>query len=214
MTVANYYSLLGLSQQESTVGIAAAHRDFQRNVEHTFGSFWPASRIAAFEHAFSVLDRESARIAYDKMLEMETGPSSCCVVCEPPEISSILAERESVHPSFESLYQRLARNCTGAGIPKGEHCEALTVEIPVTADDLEQQRTVPVGIPTFDICSTCNGTGRVALFRCAACEGQGIIEGLRVIEHVLGRERVMDLPLHDAGIQNCFLRVRIQMAHA
>ncbi|HYZ83557.1 MAG TPA: hypothetical protein VE621_04120 [Bryobacteraceae bacterium] len=212
MTVPDYYSLLSLSQQESMAAIAAAHRDFLRNIDHIFGSFWPPGRIRAFERAFSVLGRESARNAYDEELEMQPRLVSSPLEREMPTVPSILGRPESVHPSFEGLYERIARNFTGVGVPKGEHTEALTVAIAVTPDDIEEQRAVSVGIPTFDLCPTCSGSGRVELFGCPACEGQGTVERMRVVEHVLGRERVIEYSLDEFGIRNCFLRLEIQVA--
>lgn len=209
MAVRDYYSLLNFSRQEPPAGIAAAHRDFDRNVEHVLGAFWPPTKIIAFERVFSVLSQESTRRTYDQALEAQG--RSYNTTADVFEVESIFARPESVHPSFEGLYRRLARNFTGVGIPKSEHPESLTLEIPVSAEDIRRQRVVSIGVPTFDVCPRCNGAGRVALFECAGCDGSGVVERTGVVQHVLGAERIVERSLEDVGIRNCYLRIEVHV---
>lgn len=209
----DYYSLLNLSRKETPAGISAAHRDFLRNAEHAVGPLWPAARIMACERAFSVLSDKRSRAAYDCALALKAKKRPEPVL-EAMRPESLLSRPQSVHPSYEGLWQRFARNFTGVGIPKSEHCEPVTVEVPVTTDDVEMRRIVRVGIPILTVCPACNGTGRVVLFECSACHGTGIIGQTEVVEHVLGQKRTVERSLDLFGIGNCFLRLEIRVLSA
>jgi DnaJ-class molecular chaperone len=89
---------------------------------------------------------------------------------------SLLRDFETIRPSFEPLFERMVRNFTGKGIPKGERIEALYVELILSSEEAARGAIVHLSVPVFYTCRQCGGTGRDWLFPCVRCNSGGIIE--------------------------------------
>jgi hypothetical protein len=114
-----------------------------------------------------------------------------------------------VQPRPEAFGERLLRNFTRAGIPKGERQESLTVQVHASADD-RLPASVEIAVPVFEPCRGCSGTGHIDLFRCTVCAGNGLIESAEVLREVIGRSpAAAEHSLAPFGIENCYLRVEV-----
>lgn len=124
---------------------------------------------------------------------------------------SVFRDAHSVHPSHEELADRLLRNFTGRGIPKAERPECLTVEVMLDPEEAYQGGVHPIGIPIYQPCPECGGTGSESFFPCRTCEPRGYIEEVRTVAiNVPARVppgTVFELPLESFGIRNLFLHV-------
>jgi molecular chaperone DnaJ/curved DNA-binding protein len=112
--------------------------------------------------------------------------------------------------------ERLRRNFTGLGLPKGERLESLQVEIILTAEEALRGGIVPLGIPIFSPCAVCGGSGRAWLYPCTACREQGTIEEEKIVRlHIPPRVRdgtIPELPMRGLGIHNFSLRLALRIA--
>jgi DnaJ-class molecular chaperone len=121
---------------------------------------------------------------------------------------SLLRDFETIRPSFEPLFERMVRNFTGKGIPKGERIEALNVELTLSSEEAARGVIVHLSIPVFYTCRQCGGTGRDWLFPCVRCNSGGIIEAkgsLWVRVPPLARDRtIIEAPIHALGIHNLY----------
>jgi hypothetical protein len=129
--------------------------------------------------------------------------------------SSWLPEPTAVRPSFEALAERLLRNFTGLGVPQAERLEGLTVEVILTPEEALRGVEVPLGVPGIHRCPECGGTGRVWLFWCACCGGEGAIATERVVRVPIPARihsgSVMEVPLDGFGIHNLYLRLYVRI---
>jgi hypothetical protein len=94
---------------------------------------------------------------------------------------SLLAVPQAVRPSSEALVERLLRNVTRLGVPKGERPEGLTFEVILSPDEALWGVAVPVGIPGVRRCPDCDGTGRMWLFPCVSGGAEGVVATEQVI---------------------------------
>jgi hypothetical protein len=133
-----------------------------------------------------------------------------------PEPISLFGRREATHPSFDEFHERYLRNFNGRDVPKAEHAEGLTVDLVVPPRAALTGCSAPVGIPVFEACSDCGGTGHVWLFPCVDCHGTGWMESereLRVpVPPLTAAGTVMETPLDMFGIQNLYLRVHVSIS--
>jgi molecular chaperone DnaJ len=75
-----------------------------------------------------------------------------------------------------------------------------------------------VGVPVFDACPECGGTGQVFPFRCMECGGSGLVEEQRTLRvRVPSRVQprtVLEVSLEMFGISNLYLRVQVSISDA
>ena len=133
---------------------------------------------------------------------------------EPASVS-VLKDGYYVHPSREELIERLLRNFSGWRIPKAEREESLDVQVLIHPEQARRGAVVPVGIPFYQCCPQCGGSGREFLLACNACDGRGLVEEVGAMAIVLPPrstpEMVFESSLQDLGIHNLFLRAHISI---
>ena len=126
-------------------------------------------------------------------------------------VLSLLDEPEEIHPSAEALRERLSRNFTGRGVPKGEHLEPLHLEVVLTPEEATGGVVLRVGLPVFELCPACTGSGREAYSLCAACGGEGVVASEQSVPiHIAPMVRpgsITDVLLDGFGVQNLCLRL-------
>jgi DnaJ-class molecular chaperone len=220
MAPKNYYLILGVSQSESPTGIRARYRDLVRTIHPDVAGSLSTGAFQNVAEAYAVLADPLARRRHDIELATREERSRAQTRGETVgprrwEPASILTEPLAVRPSLDALVDRLFRNFTGIGIPKAERPEALTFEVILTPDEALRGMEVPIALPTSGLCHECGGIGRVWLFPCGACGGQGVMVTDRVVRiqipPLVRAESIIEVPLDRVGIHNLYLRLHVRM---
>jgi DnaJ-class molecular chaperone len=223
----NYYIVLGVSPTESPRGIHEAFRQLAK--QHHPDRTGPHGTRAFQEilEAYEVLSDPDKRRLHNRDL-YETKPvdlprpepiNRYPSRVEPliPEPRSIRGDFQTVRPGYEPLFDRLFRNFSGLGIPKGEHIEGLYVEIALSSAEAMAGAVIPVGVPVFYTCPVCEGSGRNWLFPCIQCGEQGMIEEEETVNvripPMVRDGTVLELPIHGLGIHNFYLCLHIRIDH-
>jgi molecular chaperone DnaJ len=128
---------------------------------------------------------------------------------------SLFHDFQTIQPSFDALFDRMFRNFSGIGSPKGERIQDLNVEVVLSPFEAAQGVVVPLGVPVFEPCSVCRGSGRDWLLPCTSCAGQGLIErettvSVRIPPMVPDRT-IIEVPIEGLGIHNFCLRLHIRL---
>jgi molecular chaperone DnaJ len=211
----DYYEVLGIARDESSAGIHAKYRDVAAQ-PHSESSGEAAS--FAFQEvveAHAMLSDTSRKRAYDERLN-EFYAEQRRTSAGDIEANSVLGDAHGVHPSFEALYERILRNFTGRGIPKGEQSEALTVNVVLDPEDAAAGGMIPVGIPVYERCPVCRGMTTESFFRCLYCDGDGMVEEVKTVAITLpawvAPGTLSEVSLGNLGIDNLFLRVCVAVS--
>ncbi len=221
-----YYAILGVPQDETQGGIRAAYHDLAKRLHPDHAGPGDETAIRELNQAYEVLSDPGRRRRYNHQLEGEREPRAARA--EPllrrrprpeplvPEPMSVLDDFHTVRPSVEALFDRFLRNFSGVGVPKGERPQALTVQVELTLEQATQGVEVPIGVPVFERCPRCGGTGEDWLFPCMGCNQEGYVERQRVVRlRVPGGVRhgeVFEVPLEALGIANLYLRLQVLIA--
>jgi molecular chaperone DnaJ len=213
-----YYMILGVSSTESRTGIRAAYRDLAKRLHPDVAGEQATRAFQEATEAYGVLSDPQRRRDYNDRLRRSGDGNDVAVHRRPPEPLvrepvTILANPESIRPSFEAMYDRFLRNFTGIGVTKSERLEGLDFEVVLTPEEAARGCVVPVGVPVFARCPGCRGSGRDWVFACALCQQQGMIENeelLRVrIPPMAPSGTILEIPLRGLGIHNFYLRLHV-----
>jgi molecular chaperone DnaJ len=201
-----HYMILGVSDDDTSGAIRAAYRDRVKRLHPYVAG--PATTRAFQEvtEAYSVLSDPARRRDYDEGLQVDEGPFVHDVI-------TLLDRPEGIRPSFEALYDRILRNATGWHVPKAEHPEGINFDVLLTPDEAARGCVVPVGVPCYETCPTCRGTGRDWMLPCWRCGASGTLETEELVEIALGAGMpsgsVFEVDLARLGILNCYLRLHV-----
>lgn len=218
-TMKNYYAILQLMSTESPAAISARYRDITRRVLNRKGD----ERISGLQEivkAYDVLSDPSRKRVYDERLAQLHTEQPSSVVARSADVdvrpNSIFGDTDNVYPSLEALRERLLRNLTGRGIPKGEQSECLAVEVVVNRDEATLGGVVYIGMPAYRYCPICRGMAPESFSPCARCEGWGVLEELNTVSidmppHVASKT-IFEVSLENIGIHNLFLRGHISIS--
>jgi DnaJ-class molecular chaperone len=214
-----YYMILGVSSTESAQGIRAAYRDLAKRLHPDVAGEQATRSFQEVSEAYGVLSDPQRRREYNHALSRaEDGGIVAVRRRSPPEPLvrepvTLLGNRDGVRASFAAMYDRFRRNFTGVGVPKSEHLEGLNFEVLLTPDEASRGCVVPIGVPVFDRCPHCGGSGRDWVFPCAYCQQQGMIEHeerLRIrIPPMAPSGSIYEIPLRGLGIHNFYLRLHV-----
>ena len=216
----NYYLILGVSQSESPAGIRARYRDLVRILHPDVAGAQSTGAFQKVAEAYTVLADPQARRRHDAELAtwQERAPVRFSADPSAPwrrEPMSLLGEPLAVRPSFDALLERVFRNFTGIRVPKTEGPEGLTVEVILTPEEAARGVEAPIAVPRVESCYECGGAGRVWLFPCDSCRGQGLIVTERIVRiqipSLVRPESIIEVPLHGLGIHNLYLRLYVRI---
>ena len=201
-----YYMILGVSHGETPGGIRSAYRDRARRIHPDVAGQGATREFQELNEAYGVLSDPSRRRAYNAQLASEARvvPRAAISIMDPPE---------TVHPSFAEVRDRFLRNFTGLHVPKAERIEALDFEVLLTPDEAASGCVVPIGVPTFERCPRCGGTGVTWLYACMYCHQSGTLETEHVVRvHIPPMAppgAIYDVALGGLGIHNFRLHLRV-----
>ena len=216
----NYYLILGVSPSESPAGIRARYRDLARILHPDVAGEQSTVAFQKVAEAYAVLADPQARRRHDADLATWQDCAPVPFAAEPSapwrrEPMWLLREPLAVRPSFDALLERVFRNFTGIGVLKTEGPERLTVEAILTPEEAARGVEVPIAVPRAESCFECGGSGRVWLFPCAACRGQGRMVTERIVRipvpPLMRPESIIEMPLPWLGIHNLYLRLYVRI---
>ncbi|MBV8551306.1 MAG: DnaJ domain-containing protein [Acidobacteriaceae bacterium] len=222
MLAKNYYSVLGISRNESPSRIRFAYHELAKRTHQDSSGRMDTPAFQEINEAYEVLSDSGRRRTHDEQLDGVSRKTEIPVTYKPPveplapEPISLLGRRENTYPSFERFFDRYVRNFTGHHVPKAEWPESLTVDVVLSPTDAMTGCWIPVGVPAFRPCGACGGSGQVWLRPCIDCHGSGLEE----LEHVMRvgvppfvrAGTVLEAPLDTLGIQNLYLRVHVSIS--
>jgi DnaJ-class molecular chaperone len=225
MALKNYYLILGVSRNESAAGVQEAFRELAKRHHPDVAGPESAEHFRNLLEAYKHLSDAELRARHNHSLQdieaKESSKAESIVqrkAPEPlvPEPLSIFRSFETVHPSFDELFERFLRNFTGIGIPKAECVAALNLEVILSPDEAAQGGLAPIGVPSFHPCPLCRGSGLDGLFPCSYCRGQAMIGeeqtiGVRIPEMVRDGT-ILEVPISGLGIHNFHIRLHIRIA--
>ena len=216
----NYYLILGVSPSESPAGIRARYRDLARILHPDVAGEQSTVAFQKVAEAYAVLADPQARRRHDADLATWQDRAPVRFAADPSapwrrEPMWLLGEPLAVRPSFDALLERVFRNFTGIGALKTEGPEGLTVEAILTPEEAARGVEVPIAVPGAESCFECAGSGRVWLFPCASCRGQGLIVTEKIVRvpvpPLVRPESIIEMPLHRLGIHNLNLRLYVRI---
>jgi molecular chaperone DnaJ len=199
-----YYMVLGIPRTETAAGIRAAYRDRARRLHPDVAGDGATREFQELAEAYDVLSDPSRRSAYNAQL-----------AAAPPARAptTILAHPETIHPSLEEVYERFRRNFTGLRVPKAERPVAFEVEVLLTREEAAAGCHVPVGVPMFEACRRCGGTGFEWSYPCGVCRRSGMLETERLVHirvpPMAPPGAVYEVSLGGLGIHNFQLRLHV-----
>jgi molecular chaperone DnaJ len=224
MPAKNYYVVLGVSRGETPAGIRAAYHELARRMHPDVLGPAGTSRFQEINEAYEILSDPARRRAHDRESEpadrgtpvpVHRGPANWS---QAPEPISLFGQPEQTRPSFDAFRERYLRNFTHWNVPKAEAVESLTLDVVLSPAEAFYGCTIPVGVPVFDACPECGGTGHVFPFRCMECAGSGLVEEQRTLRVQVPPRvlpgAILEVPLEMFGIGNLYLRVQVSISDA
>ena len=219
MALDDCYLILGVSRSESPKAIRARYRDLVRALHPDVAGAHNTSAFQRVTEAYAVLANPTARRRHDAELATREERLTGQGIGDPVALRDwklmSLDEPLGLQPSLDALLEHLFRNFTGIAAPKAERAEGLTFEVILTPDEAVRGVEVPIAVPRVEPCHECGGSGHVWLFACTSCGGQRVIITERIgriqIPRLVRPESVIDVPLHELGIHNLYLRLHVRI---
>jgi DnaJ-class molecular chaperone len=222
----DYYSVLGVGRTENTHGIRDAFREIMLRRRPDLSSPASASKFQEIVKARRVLSDARARASYDRGLEQAELEDPDALAGALPvrgghdvplaEPISLLRDFHATVPSVEEVSERLLRNFSGVHVPKSEHLRPLDLDLILTWDEACAGSSIFIGVPVFQGCEVCQGSGRDWLLPCLSCRGSGMAEHedpVRIeIPPLVHSDSIFEIPIRGLGIHNLYLRVRIRIS--
>lgn len=219
MTGGEYYRILGVPPSAGKRAIRDAYLSLVKRLHPDRAGPAGTARFQDVTAAYETLSDPVKRRLYDLRFPIGAPTRAprnerVSVGSQPeplvPEPIEVLGEPETVPPSFEEFFQRLARNVTGIGVPKWEHLEGFDIGIILTRFEASRGGVLPLVVPTPRECHWCGGVGGT-VSPCHACGGLGMVEQRKIVTmHIPPGVRdgdVVEAPLERIGVRNLFLRV-------
>jgi DnaJ-class molecular chaperone len=222
----NYYIILGVPHTESEGGIRKAFRKVAKKFHPDRVGPGGTRHFQDIMEAYNVLSDPQKRSEYneslrpaEKKIKIEVRPvrrqERGGTELLKPEPISVARDFQRASPSLDEMFDRLVRNFTGIGIPKGEGIQDLNVEVILSPDEARRGGVAPIGVPVFYTCQFCGGSGHAWLFPCFHCQEQGIVEDEELVKiripPMVKDGSAFEVPLRGVGIHNFQLRIDIRI---
>ena len=127
-----------------------------------------------------------------------------------------IAVRQNFHRSDPAIEEEFVdwtmRNFTERHVPKSGHHREADIEVILTPEEAGLGGILPIEVPAFSICPSCDGDGRDWLSICPSCRGTGVREGRRTahlhIPRLVRDGTTWEIPVSEGGLH---LRIRIRI---
>lgn len=222
----NYYIILDVPRTETEDGIRKAFRKLVKMFHPDRVGPDGTRHFQDIMEAYTVLSDPQKRSEYDESLHPAEENIKIKVppMCRPargatepliPAPMSVLRDFQTTSRSLDEMFDRLVRNFTGIGIPKGEGIQELNVEVILSPNEARRGCVAPIGVPVFYTCRFCGGSGHDWLFPCFHCQEQGIVENDEVVKiripPMVTDGTIFEVPLRGLGVHNFQLRIHIRV---
>lgn len=219
MAIKDYYAILGVSRTETPAGIRSAYREAARRSHPDLAGVQGATEFRDIVEAHSVLSDPERRRQYDETLGLRHREQTrgefdrFGTGWEPVSIS---VNTQPMHPSFNTLPDRLLHNLTCSGVANAENVNALSIEVTLTPEEAAGGGLLSVGIPVDEICRACDGSGKQWPFLCRPCRGHGVTYEMRPIAvhipQVLSLGLTQEVSWEALRVNNLFVKLRLRIA--
>ncbi|MEN6489044.1 MAG: DnaJ domain-containing protein [Smithella sp.] len=219
----SYYAILGISSSAKADEIKAAYRRLIKEF-HPDNYSGGSNIFQQIQEAYSVLNDNQERRQYDQNLINARARVPLSHKFSP-EPEHLIPERQSAYiddislvrsfhtftPSFEEIFDWLWNNFSTLNYPKSGWVQNLTIEVPLTKEQVLSGGNARVMVPVRAICKICRGYGNVGPYECTRCAGEGAIVGevpiLVAFPPGLKKNHTVMIPLDRYGIRNLHLIV-------
>ena len=219
----SYYAILGISSSAKADEIKAAYRRLIKEF-HPDNYSGGSNIFQQIQEAYSVLSDNQERRQYDRnLINAKTRVPFRHKFS--PEREHLFPERQSADidnislvrsfhtftPSFDEIFDWLWNNFSTLHYPKSGMVQNLTIEVPITNEQVLFGGNARVMVPVKAICEICRGYGNVGPYECTRCAGEGAIAGevpiLVAFPPGLKEDHAVMIPLDRYGIRNLHLTV-------
>ena len=221
----SYYAILEVRSNASRAEIRSAYRRLAKEFhpDHYSGGSKPFREI---QEAYAVLGNPDSRKAYEDTLSdlrMRRSPVRTPRPGSEPEplipdekpvnMGDISPVRsfETFRPSHDEIFDWLWNNFSSVTHSKAGRVQNLTLEVPLTRQQVQRGGNARIMVPAQSVCPTCRGYGHVGLYECHRCAGEGAISGEIPISIAfppgLTQDHSVIIPLERFGIRNLHLTV-------
>ena len=223
----NFYVILGVPREATGDIVRTAYRSLAKQYHPDRVGPAGVSRFRDVVAAYEVLSDPERRRAHDEELGIvDTGES---LAAEPvraevhgkaePLVSEAVSIARAFHTSRPSVEEEFldwtARHFTGVRLPKSGRAKHLNLEVTLSQYEAHKGGILPIRLPIFRACPSCEGTGGNWLYPCLSCHARGIIQGEKTVGiRIPGMVRdgtIWELPIAGAGVH---LRVNIRVARS
>ncbi|WP_300461457.1 DnaJ domain-containing protein [Desulfobacula sp.] len=231
----DYYLVLGITSEATLDDIKDAYRRLAKEYhpDHYGKNHSP---FLAIQEAYSVLSDPIKRQTHDlevlnqkKKLKPRYGESirfgrkghvePMIPNQEAPMdlgTASLARSFHSCRPSFDELFDRIFSNFRQTSRPGSEQKENFNVVITLTPEQAFWGGQIKVALPAQLTCPSCFGQGRVGVYECRRCNGDGILSGEYpvMISYPAGisDNHVVRMQLDTYGIKNLYLTVHFRVS--
>ena len=222
----DYYVVLGVPRNESPRGIREAYRQLAKRSHPDRAGQEGITEFRDLVEAYGALSDLEQRSRLDRSLQrvegrLDVAPDT--IVFEhdlPPEPLapapvSLMRGFSRMRPSREEILDRILNNLLTTRAPKGEQTVALDAELVLSGAERARGGVARLDVPVFRRCPACDGPGGHWGYHCSTCDDRGVIEGeTRIRVSISPRAPdgfVLEVPLHEAGIHNLLIRLRLRV---
>jgi DnaJ-class molecular chaperone len=219
----SYYAILCIASDATPDEIHSAYRRLAKKYhpDHYSGG---RDAFQEVQEAYSVLGDSKRRSEYDRGIKrLSKGrqpvrpysptPEPLIPRDEPVHFGEISLARSFEHftPSHDEIFDWLWRNFSDLQQPKSGRIQGLTLEVPLTFEQARRGGLARVTVPTRAICPLCRGHGRISVYECSRCAGEGALSGEMPVyisfPPGVTKEHAVMVPLDRFGIRNLHITV-------
>ena len=222
----DFYVVLGIARSESPRGIRKSFRELALRFHPDRAGPQATRSFQDVVEAYRVLSDPNQREAYDAELRRadewrrthlyamgSARPAAEPLV--PGDTLSVVRDFASTRPSLDEVFDRFLQNHAIRRVPKGQRLDPLNLEVVVSPYEAAAGGILSLGVPVFQTCPSCYGSGRNWMYLCSLCGGSGTLEDeqqvrVRVPAHLQDGD-VLEVPLLGLGIHNLFLRMHFRI---
>ena len=219
----NYFAILDVTSSATLDEIRTSYRRLAKEFhpDHYTGS---SEIFQEIQEAYSVLGNDEQRRQFEmqitkvppkRPIKPASHPEPEPVIPEqgPVDIGQISPVRsfQTFKPTFDEIFNWLWANFSSLDQPKSGRVENLTLEILLTAEQVNCGGNARVMVPARAVCPTCRGYGGVGPYECVRCVGEGAISGEVPLcisfPPGLAKDHAVVIPLNRFGLRNLHLTV-------